>query len=96
MIEVAKEALWLTRMVKELGVQKCKIYLKCDSQSFIYLAKNQVYHVRIKHIDVKFHRIGELNSSGELLLEKVHTSENVVTYWQNILSRTSSSNISRC
>ena len=50
--------------------------LHCDSQSAIYLAKNQVYHARTKHIDVRFHRIRELVSSGELLLEKVHTSEN--------------------
>ena len=35
-----------------------------------------MYHVRTKHIDVRFHKISELVSSGELLLEKVHTSEN--------------------
>ena len=50
--------------------------LHCDSQSAIYLAKNQVYHARTKHIDVRFHKIRELVSSGELLLGKVHTSEN--------------------
>ena len=33
-------------------------------------------HARTKHIDVRFHKIRELVSSGELLLEKVHTSEN--------------------
>ena len=50
--------------------------LHCVSQSAIYLAKNQVYHARTKHIDVRFHRIRELVSSSELLLEKVHTFEN--------------------
>ena len=35
-----------------------------------------MYHARTKHIDVRFHRIKELVSSGELLLENVHTSEN--------------------
>ena len=35
-----------------------------------------MYHARTKHIDVRFHKIRELVSSGELLLEKVHTSEN--------------------
>ena len=29
-----------------------------------------------KHIDVRFHKIRELVSSGELLLEKIHTSKN--------------------
>lgn len=44
----------------------------------LYLAKNQMYHARIEHIDVRFHRIKELVSSSELLLEKVHTFENAV------------------
>ena len=35
-----------------------------------------MYHAKTKHIDVMFHKIRELVSSGELLLEKVHTSKN--------------------
>ena len=35
-----------------------------------------MYHARTKHIDVRFHKIKELVSSGELLLEKIHTSKN--------------------
>jgi hypothetical protein len=44
--------------------------------SAIYLAKNQVYHARTKHIDVRFHKIRELVATNELLLEKNHTSKN--------------------
>jgi hypothetical protein len=74
--EAAKEALWLTGLVKELGIQQVGVPLYCDNQNAIYLAKNQVYHARTKHIDVRFHKIRELVATGELLLEKVHTSEN--------------------
>ena len=74
--EAAKEALWLTGLVKELDIQQGGVLLHCDSQSAIYLAKNQVYHARTKHIDVRFHRIRELVSFGEFLFENVHTSEN--------------------
>jgi hypothetical protein len=52
--------------------------MHCDSQSAIYLAKNQVYHARTKHIDVRFHKIRELIVTGDIILEKVHTSENTV------------------
>ncbi|KAE8657094.1 hypothetical protein F3Y22_tig00116997pilonHSYRG00993 [Hibiscus syriacus] len=69
--EAAKEALWLTGLVKELGVQ-----LLYDNQSAIHLAKNQVYRVRTKHIDVRFYKIRELVASGEILFQKVHTDEN--------------------
>ena len=74
--EAAKEALWLTELVKELGVEQSEVHLHCDSQSAIYLAMNQVYHARTKHIDVRFHKIRKLIASGEILLQKVHTSEN--------------------
>ena len=68
--EATKEALWITELVRELGIQEVGVLLYCDSQSAIYLAKNQVYYARNKHIDVKFHKIGELVATGELLLER--------------------------
>ncbi|KAL0301480.1 UNVERIFIED_CONTAM: Retrovirus-related Pol polyprotein from transposon TNT 1-94, partial [Sesamum radiatum] len=39
--EAAKEALWLSGLSKELGVEQGGVQLHCDSQSAIYLAKNQ-------------------------------------------------------
>ena len=76
--EAAKEALWLTGLVRELGIQQIGVPLYCDSQSVIYLAKNQVYHERTKHIDVRFHKIRELFGTGEFLVEKIHPSENAM------------------
>jgi hypothetical protein len=38
--EAVKEALWLTGLVKEMGIQQVGVLLYCDSQSAIYLAKN--------------------------------------------------------
>jgi hypothetical protein len=55
--EAVKEALWLTGLVRELGIQQVGVPLYCNSQSAIYLVKNQVYHTRTKHIDVRFHKI---------------------------------------
>ncbi|KAE8691239.1 hypothetical protein F3Y22_tig00110890pilonHSYRG00161 [Hibiscus syriacus] len=68
--EAAKEALWLTGLVKELGVQQGGVQLLCDNQSAIHLAKNQVYRARTKHIDVRFHKIRELVASVEVLFQK--------------------------
>ena len=74
--EVTKEALWLKGLVKKLGLNQGGVQMHCDSQSAIYLAKNQVYHARTKHIDVRFHKIRELIVTGDIVLEKVYTSEN--------------------
>ena len=74
--EAAKEAPWIKRIAEELSVEQDGVEVHCDSQSIIYLAKNQVYHARTKHIDVRFHKIRKLVASGEIILEKVHTSQN--------------------
>ena len=100
--KAAKEALWLTGLVRELGIQQVGVLLYCDNQSDIYLAKNQVYHVRTKHIDVRFHKIRELVATGELLLEKIHTSENAADILTNPITADKFkhcldlTNVSRC
>ena len=38
--EATKESLWLTGLVKELGIQQGGVQLYCDNQSAFYLAKN--------------------------------------------------------
>ena len=71
--KAAKEALWIRRLIDELGVEQSKVTLFSDSQSALLLAQNLVYHARIKHIDVRYHRIRELVEEGEVKLMKVHT-----------------------
>ena len=44
--------------------------------SAIYLAKNQIYHARTKHIDVRFYFVWEILDKGDLELKKIYTKEN--------------------
>ena len=53
--EAVKEAIWMKGMTTSLQAQKGGAKVYCDNQSGIYLAKNQTFHERTKHIDVKFH-----------------------------------------
>ena len=48
----------------------------CDSQSAIHLAKNQVYHARTKHIDVRYHFVWKIIKEGEVLVQKIKTDDN--------------------
>ena len=50
--------------------------LFCDSQSAIHLAKNHVFHARIKHIQLKYHFIRGLLEDDALLFEKIRRAEN--------------------
>ena len=44
--------------------------------SAIYLAKNQMYHARTKHIDVRFHFAREILDESDIELLNIHTKEN--------------------
>ncbi|GMI75420.1 cysteine-rich RLK (RECEPTOR-like protein kinase) 8 [Hibiscus trionum] len=74
--EAVKEAIWLNGLLEDLGVVQSHISLYCDSQSAIHLAKNQVYHSRTKHIDVRYHFVREIFEEGKVLLQKIATAEN--------------------
>ena len=55
LIKAIKEAIWLGRLLDELGVGHKQISIFYDSQSAICLAKNPLFHVCTKHIDVRYH-----------------------------------------
>ena len=55
--EAAKEAIWLKGLACDLGLNQRSVIVKCDNQNTICLAKNQVFHTRIKHIEVRYHWI---------------------------------------
>jgi len=55
--------------------------------STIYLAKNQVYHARMKHIDVKFHFVREILEEGDIELQKIYTKENLADMLTKVIPR---------
>ena len=50
--------------------------LHCDSQSAIILAKNPIFHVKTKHIAIKYHFIQDVLKDKHMELVKVHTTKN--------------------
>jgi hypothetical protein len=65
-----------TRFPGKLGKKDKKGVLHSDSQSAIFLAKNPVYHSRMKHIQLKYHFIRSLLESEQLILEKICGAKN--------------------
>ena len=74
--EACKEAIWLARLVGDLGISVEVPTLHCDSQSAIMLAKNPVFHAKTKHIAVKYHFIQDVLEDKLMELVKVHTDDN--------------------
>lgn len=62
--EDVNEAIWLKGLLGEISTYIWWSIIFCDSQSAIHLAKDQMYHERRKHIDVKFHFVRQVISKG--------------------------------
>ena len=75
-VEAIKEAIWIHGLIRDLGVDQKQVELHCDSQSVIYLAKYQVHHVGTKHIDVRYHFVREVVGEGDIILQKIPTTDN--------------------
>ncbi|GFZ03417.1 hypothetical protein Acr_16g0000410 [Actinidia rufa] len=66
MASTTAELLWLSYLLRELGLPSEKFKLFTDNMSAKCLAYNPVFHSRSKHIDIDYHFIRELVSRGKL------------------------------
>ena len=75
-VEAYKESVWLRGLFAELcGDDTCN-NLFCDSQNAIYLTKDQMFHEKTKHIDVKYHYVRDVVAQGKLEVCKISTHDN--------------------
>ncbi|MCO5607594.1 hypothetical protein L7F22_061791 [Adiantum nelumboides] len=84
--ESCKEAIWLTRLVGDLGIVEEIPVLHCDSQSAIQLAQNPVFHAKTKHVDVIYHFIKDVLEDKHLQFVKVHMDDNPIDLLTKSLS----------
>ncbi|KAL6322459.1 hypothetical protein AAG906_008114 [Vitis piasezkii] len=75
-VALVKEGMWLNGCLGSLGLNLSKPVIYCDSQSALCLAKNPVYHERIKHIDVRLNFIRDVIEEKLFSIEKVATEVN--------------------
>ena len=76
--EASKEMIWLQKFMEELGKKQENSRLYSDRQSAIHLAKKSAFHLRTKHIKLKYHFIRSVLDEELLKMEKIHTSQNPI------------------
>jgi hypothetical protein len=74
--EGVKEAIWVKGLLEKILVETGSIFIFCDSQSAIQMVKDQMYHDRSKHIDVKFYFVRQVTSSSIVKIKKIAISHN--------------------
>ena len=75
-VETCKESVWLKGLFAELCGDDSCINLFYDSQSAICLTKDQMFHERTKHINVKYHYVRDVVVQGKLKVCKISTHDN--------------------
>ena len=74
--EACKEAIQLKGLFSELNEDFQISIVFCDSQSAIFLLKDQMFHERTKHIDVRYHFVRDIIARGDIVVSKISTHEN--------------------
>ncbi|XP_071728318.1 uncharacterized mitochondrial protein AtMg00810-like [Rutidosis leptorrhynchoides] len=70
----AAEIVWITHLLRELYIlPPDRPTILCDNRSALFLSQNPVSHKRSKHIDIDYHFVRELVSSGKLYTKFVPT-----------------------
>ena len=76
--EAGKEAIWLQRILKELGLinySPSPTLIYEDNQGTIALAENPEFHRRTKHIDIRYHWVRDAIHRKLITVEYVSTRE---------------------
>jgi hypothetical protein len=75
---VLKEVIWMRQFLGELTTEFTQpTVLLSDNQGAIALAKNNKFHARSKHIDIRYHFIHEAVENRQVELTYVPTAENI-------------------
>ncbi|KAG8498115.1 hypothetical protein CXB51_006865 [Gossypium anomalum] len=74
--EACKEDIWLKGLFSEFNEDLQINTVFYDSQSAIFLTKDQMFHERSKHIDVRYHFVRDIIARGDIVVSKISTHEN--------------------
>ncbi|GJR88650.1 retrovirus-related pol polyprotein from transposon TNT 1-94 [Tanacetum coccineum] len=83
--EAVKESIWLKGLLIELGVNLRSVVVNCDNQSAIHLSRNEMFHERTKHINVRYHFIREIVESKEIGVAKIGMKDNAADAFTKVV-----------
>ena len=72
---------------KITGKQEKPLTISCNNQGAIALSKDNKFHARTKHIDLRYHFIHEAVEDGKIKVKYVPTDENVSDIFTKALLR---------
>jgi len=83
-----KELLWLRTIIGELSSPfENPTTLHCDNQGAIVFVKDNKFHARTKHIDIRYHFIREAVEDNKVEIQYIPTNDNVADIFTKPLGK---------
>eukprot|EP00963_Diacronema_lutheri_P007732 scaffold663_cov341-Pavlova_lutheri.AAC.15 len=89
----AKEALYLRKVLQDLGFGSQCIEIYCDNQAAVNLTKNPLTVSRTKHVDTAHHFVRNRVSRGELDFDYIGTANQLADFLTKPLGPTKLSTV---
>ena len=86
--EASKEAAWLRKFLKELGVVPDAvrpIVLFCDNSRAVANSKEPRYTKGLRHVERKFHLVREIETRGDIVMTNIASSQNLADLFTKAL-----------
>ena len=84
----AKEAVWLRAFYNKInGKQNRPLTILSDNQSAIALSKGNKFHLRTKHIDLRYHFIREAVEDEKVRMKHLPSGDNVADIFTKTLAK---------
>jgi hypothetical protein len=80
------QILWLKHQLEDYNIKISGIPIYCDNTSAISLTQNTTSHSRTKHIEIKHHFIRDHVEKGNVMIEYVHTDNQIADIFTKPLS----------
>jgi hypothetical protein len=81
--------MWLRKLLSDLFSAELEpTVIHCDNQSCIKLSVNPVFHVRSKHIEMRYHYVRDMVQKNILSIQYVPTAEQTTDILTKSLSLT--------
>jgi len=88
MATVISDQIWIRSFLASIRVfVKIPMQLFCDNQAALHIAKNSIFHVRTKHIEIDCHFILEQLLSAELITGYVPSKKQVADIFTKALGK---------
>ena len=86
-VEVVKEAKWMSMLLTEMGYKvRRPVTVWCDNQAAISLTKHDSDHNRTKHIDIRNYFVRDEVKKGEVIVKWIRTEQQVADIFTKSLT----------